>query len=576
VSQTPFSPSTVLYCSPNEAIQLGKRIGSGGEGDVFEVVGQPDVLAKIYHEAAHESLDEAKVAKLRYMAQIQTPELLNLTAWVTHVLYRSAICSSAEVVGFLMPRLHNHKPIHELYNVKSRKTHFPQATWQFLIHTATNVARAFAVVHTQKHVIGDVNHTSLWVSAQGTVRLLDCDSFQIRANNRIFHCKVGVPEFTPPELQGADLDSTERNTNHDHFGLAAIIFHLLFLGRHPFSGVFLGEGEMSVPRAIYEGRFAYGKHALGREMRPPPFTLPLDSIPPKLVQYFQLAFTQAENRPTTTDWIEALEALSQSLKTCPNNSTHQFWQGLPSCPWCELEFKTGSALFGATNLPMLVSDLGKLNLPVPLYQKEISGPEPSTYAVELRQKIDRRNGLYYMGFLALFSIFIFTFGINIGIFPFALIAGKPITKFLYKYFTISSFKPHSIEQAYISAQSDWMDNRRIHGKALELNSTFGEKRSKLKALQEQIEKNDKRHKQELARLQSVNPQASDQQRILMNQSYLKEKQSLERSFQNGLAELHHLHAELSHYSEDSFLVLNQSYKRFLQAKADFDFIFANE
>ena len=33
------------------------------------------------------------------------------------------------------------KEIHELYSLKSRRVHFPEATWQFLIHAATNVAR---------------------------------------------------------------------------------------------------------------------------------------------------------------------------------------------------------------------------------------------------------------------------------------------------------------------------------------------------------------------------------------------------------------------------------------------------
>ena len=43
---------------------------------------------------------------------------------------------------------------------------------------------------------------------------------------------------------------------HDAFGLAVLIFQILFMGRHPYSGHFLGSGEMPIERAIREHRFA--------------------------------------------------------------------------------------------------------------------------------------------------------------------------------------------------------------------------------------------------------------------------------------------------------------------------------
>ena len=44
--------------------------------------------------------------------------------------------------------------------------------------------------------------------------------------------------------------------DHDRFGLAVLIFHLLMMGRHPFSGVYLDKGDMPLEKAIREGRFA--------------------------------------------------------------------------------------------------------------------------------------------------------------------------------------------------------------------------------------------------------------------------------------------------------------------------------
>lgn len=133
----------------------------------------------------------------------------------------------------------------------------------------TNVARAFAVVHENGHVIGDVNHANIFVSEQATVMLIDCDSFQITTNGRRYLCEVGVSTHQPPEFQGISLRNEIRTPNHDNFGLAVIIFQMIFVGRHPFSGTYLGPGEMSLEKAIKEFRFAYGASAATKMMKPP-------------------------------------------------------------------------------------------------------------------------------------------------------------------------------------------------------------------------------------------------------------------------------------------------------------------
>jgi len=53
---------------------------------------------------------------------------------------------------------------------------------------------------------------------------------------RQFLCEVRISTHLPPELQGRPLHGIVRTVDHDSFGLAVIIFQLLFMGRHPFSG----------------------------------------------------------------------------------------------------------------------------------------------------------------------------------------------------------------------------------------------------------------------------------------------------------------------------------------------------
>ena len=83
--------------------------------------------------------------------------------------------------------------------------------------------------------------------SNATVAAVDCDSFQVGDGSR-FPCLVGTELFVPPELLGKALGAARRTANHDAFGLAVLIFHLLFMGRHPFAGRYLGKGEMPIER----------------------------------------------------------------------------------------------------------------------------------------------------------------------------------------------------------------------------------------------------------------------------------------------------------------------------------------
>src|SRR5262249_29180802 len=150
--------------------------------------------------------------------------------------------------------------------------------------------RAVAAVHNHGLVIGDLNPKNILVTKKATVYLLDCDSFQVMANGKTYRCETGFPEYTPPELQGLTLKEVDRGPQHDYFGLAILIFQLLFIGRHPFSGRFLGRGEMPLERAIRELRFAYGDEAQVSQMQPPPGALTWNALPGSLMGLFRRSF----------------------------------------------------------------------------------------------------------------------------------------------------------------------------------------------------------------------------------------------------------------------------------------------
>lgn len=328
-----------LHDGSGRPVAVGQELGRGGEGAVFDVAHDPGLVAKVYHG----SVEPQKVAKLRAMARIGDAELFKIAAWPTGTLHDRP---GGVLRGILMPKVTGHREIHQLYGPAHRKHYFPAADWSFLIHAAMNCAAAFETVHDHGHVIGDVNQGGVLVSAQGTVRLIDCDSFQVRENGQLYYCVVGVPQYTPPELVGSDFRSTPRTRHHDCFGLALLIFHLLFMGRHPFAGRFSGQGDMTIERAISEGRFAFSRSAASYQMAAPPHSLNMDAVSPRLAGLFERAFARgATTRPLAAEWRAALKDVKDSLQRCTEEAAHVFPRGLASCPWCRLEEAGGPAFF---------------------------------------------------------------------------------------------------------------------------------------------------------------------------------------------------------------------------------------
>jgi DNA-binding helix-hairpin-helix protein with protein kinase domain len=323
-------------------IELGSELGRGGEGAVFELRRDPALVAKVYHTPP--STDKAN--KLRAMAASCTPRLKAIAAWPVDTVHSA---DSGGLRGFLMPRVNRQKDIHLLYGPKTRLREYPDATYRFLVHVAANLARAFEVVHLHGHVIGDVNQGGACISEQGTVTLVDCDSFQVSGRQRTFSCDVGIPIYQPPELQDVkSFRGLPRTANHDNFGLAVLLFQTLFLARHPFAGRSLTGAEITIEQAIQDSRFAYSRNALRKQIGQPPGTLGLGVVSGDIAELFEAAFSDPKMnavRPTAQSWRKALDAFASELLSCTQNPGHAYARTLQGCPLCELEGKAGLLLF---------------------------------------------------------------------------------------------------------------------------------------------------------------------------------------------------------------------------------------
>ena len=344
-----------LVDSDGNVIHLGNLIGKGGEGNVYEVEGDPSLVGKIYHQTP---LTEAQFCKLDLMVKRRTPQLTKVSAWPEGIL---RLPGSNDPCGLLMPRVDKSRQLHELYGTTNRRMHFPEVRWHHLLLAARNLAAAFHTLHEQGIIVGDVNQGNLMVNKQYNIRFIDCDSFQIAEGEQTYYCPVGTPHFTPPELQAKKLGEVARTIDHDAFGLAVLIFHLVFVGRHPFAGRFRGEGDLLIEQAIAERRFAFSRDKEATMVESPPYSLQLDDLPPGMASLFEAALrtggVNGTPRPTPEQWVQQLDALMTQRAACDLDSLHIYYNGLKKhCPWCRIEDEGGPSFFVQDSGASFVSD----------------------------------------------------------------------------------------------------------------------------------------------------------------------------------------------------------------------------
>ena len=320
--------------SYGQTIFLDKKLGEGGEGEIYSILNDRSLVAKIYKE----KISIKKEYKLRQMLKISTKQIDRYTAWPIDLLYDP---HNKSLCGIIMKNISRYVALHEVYNIRYRLENIPHYSWEDLIKISINIASAFREIHQAGHIIGDVNENLVLVNTNNNqVKLVDCDSFQIYSNKTLYPCDVVTENFTPPELQGVNIKNVTRTTNHDNFGLAVLIFHLLIMGRHPYTGIFPNNISNQINSNIKKFLYPYAEnsYSLEKNITPPPNTItPKILLPVVIQELFLRAFSEQNKttRPTVNEWIEKLNSLqSKSIKSCDIYKYHKYYSRLDSCPWC--------------------------------------------------------------------------------------------------------------------------------------------------------------------------------------------------------------------------------------------------
>jgi DNA-binding helix-hairpin-helix protein with protein kinase domain len=420
-----MTPPPAIIDRDGRPVPLRPQLASGGEGAVFPLANDPKLVAKVYHQRP----TDQKAEKLAAMTGLANHQLLAMAAWPKYLVYHQR---TRQLAGFVMPLVSDCQPIQQLYNPIQRMKVFPRKGWDFQVHAAMNLAAVFDEVHKADCLVGDVNQSNVQVSSTAMVRLIDCDSFQVAIGGKHYLCEVGVPQYTPPELQGKPFRGLVRSENHDRFGLAVLVYQLLFVGRHPYAGKYSGSDDPPFEELIAKFRFAQGPSAQSWGMSPPAHTPTFADIPPDLGTLFRRSFergSEAGNRPRPAEWHSALKQLESDIKACEVDAGHKYWRGARSCVWCRLAERGGPEYyFGvADGVGAFVVDEAKLAevmrrlaaaRPVEmLYEKYLERftPEEPPRANPLPEDLQKHQSFA--------TILLFATGLFLAAIPFGLLRG---------------------------------------------------------------------------------------------------------------------------------------------------------
>ncbi|MFI9544111.1 protein kinase [Streptomyces sp. NPDC052016] len=329
-------------------------LASGGQAAVHAVVGQPQRVVKIYHDAPGPEQQRRLTSMIR---------MSPLTGRATdgrqaaELAWPAALARDAEgaIVGYAMQRFDQpgHVPLAALFDRRSRAALFrPELDWRFLLGVAWNLAYLTVRLHSEGIVVGDFSARNIVVDRDGFVTFLDCDSmsFDDPDDGTHFPSEMHTPAYSAPERFTRGTASRAS----DSFALSVCVFQLLTGGTHPFAGHPKDARSVSISmRSRISGGISYVNQP--ERVVVPRGTVAPGVLPPALFALAQRTFATAPPdpaaRPTAVEWFEALEATRNTVSSCGNRTHHTYASHLSSCPWCERLAQQYPDLFESAPVP---------------------------------------------------------------------------------------------------------------------------------------------------------------------------------------------------------------------------------
>lgn len=374
-------PGATLYTDNRQTTEVGRKLGEGLTGVVYEIPQEPDYVIKVYFPSFRTPLQEGKLRhEVKNPPRDTTREQYSIPSltWPVEV-YQT---QRGQFCGFKMyKKPANTFNIETAYDIVPRKTKFPSGfNYYYQLFAAYNFAMIVKEASDAGYVMGDgINEKNVQIGINALVVGLDDDSWQVPDDqgNVLYRCTEGQPLWTPPELVGAgDFETFDQYFYNDNYRLAMGEFRLLMLGFDPVGGGWKVENGQR--RTYDKDEFAVGvkegfsmyyptdeAHRLPTGKAPPK-----EILPPQLEAIFDKTFRTGRElvdshghvlrrepdphtRPVADDHVDALRdilfptvngqvvsPIGRTLSVCAGSRNHIYSSHLDqgrqpghNCPW---------------------------------------------------------------------------------------------------------------------------------------------------------------------------------------------------------------------------------------------------
>lgn len=332
-----------------------ERIAHGGEGNIYAIIGDDTIVAKIFKEDKRTPEREEKL-KMMVTHKLSSEHLENV-AWPLEVIY-----DVNGFAGYIMQKVNDASPLTVLYSKNIYDL-------RYRLIVALNLCIALEGIHKENQVCGDLNPQNICVNLNKDdkqkgfhVTLVDVDSYHFRTGENVYRCEVGQGYYLAPELHkkmtnGKTLINVSLPTytqETDLFALAVHIFMLLMNGCHPFAcarkdtdnipqvSKVNNNDSLIAPQPIdniRDGFFTFydKREDISIPIYAPDFLCLPWQLQKLFLRSFKDGYQDPKLRPTATEWIQGLKQFQEKSSYIQCAKGHFYFNnGQMGCPFCKV------------------------------------------------------------------------------------------------------------------------------------------------------------------------------------------------------------------------------------------------
>ena len=321
--------STSIVDENGKVYEIHKKIGKGGQGDVFLVEG-----------------GRYAIKVLRLNSELKKEKFKNQLTFVKRLdlkdlpIARPISLLKAPNTGYVMAFASGMESIASLVSPPKENSvtewYLQTGGLKRRLLILKKIAKALKLLHSKSLAFVDLSHNNIFISANPSYHeIFFIDTDNIRETSKNIDQILYTPGYAAPEILN---QKSGVNTLTDAYSFAVLAFQLLTL-IHPLTGGdYVSDGEPELEEKALLGKVPWVEDSSeqNKSTKGIPREIVLSS---NLKDLFERTFGQAtihnpQKRPSVSEWYEKISSAFDFVIQCPDcNSSYFFNQ--KECPFCD-------------------------------------------------------------------------------------------------------------------------------------------------------------------------------------------------------------------------------------------------